>query len=244
MADETNVPSQSFSRQVIAKLKDSRFWLIAGSTVLLDIPIIIFLDTRLAGLLTLGLGLAASYLIRQIDQFSKPQSSFVAATFYERTLIPALVGLVFIPGSDIFARIWVMPWHWFHSEGTIPSCSFVLSTAAVDWFGLVFSCVLVAVLMGRRADFAVMFGVALYIPLSLTDVFRGPFAEKSAGLVASSCKWLFDEPVGDDISAYRFGMALGVVAHVLVAIFVAKLIVSWRAARQDSSAEPTEVDTK
>jgi hypothetical protein len=187
--------------------------------------------------------LAASYLIRQIDQFSKPRSNFVAATFYERTLIPAIVGLVFISGSDIFARIWTMPWHWFHSEGTIPSCSFILSTAAVDWFGLVFSCVLVAVLMGRQTNFAVMFGLAFYIPLSLTDVFRGQFAEKSASLLASSCKWQLDDPT-TDMSAYKSGMALGIVIRVLVAIFVAKLMVSWRAARQDASEEPAEADRK
>lgn len=229
--------SHSFTSRVVAKLKDPRFWLIAGSSLILSGLVIVFLKDRLATFLALVIGLTSSYLIRQIDDLPMPRSKFVAATFYEKTFVPALVGLVFISGSDIFSRIWVMPWRWFHGEDAVPGCAFLLSAAGVDLIGIIFSCVVVATLMGRRSNFAIMFGLAFYIPLNISDVFRGQFAEKSARLLASSCNWQMDDPTTIDMGAYRFGMATGILSRAFLAIFIAKLILSWRAARRDSVSE-------
>jgi len=239
MAGEQNGSQtpHSFTSVLIVKMKDSRFWLIAGPSLVLDGLVLSFLSVGLASILTLGIGLTASYLIRQIDEFPRPRGNFVLAPFYEKTLVPALVGIVFISGADVFARIWHMPWYWFHSEDAVPSCSFLLSTSAVDWLGLVFSSIVVATLMGKRAEFAIMFGLAFYIPLSITDVLKGQLAEKSARLLASSCRWVTDDPMSIDLSAFRYGMATGIVFHALIAIFVTKLILSWRAAKQNSSSE-------
>jgi hypothetical protein len=237
MTDHIDSPhSDTFTSKVTEKLKDSRFWLIAGASLFLCGLVVVFFKEHLASVLTLGISLAASYLIRQIDDLPKPRGNFAAATFYEKTITPAVVGLVMISGSDIFARVWHLPWYWLHGEDAVPRCSFLLSTAAVDWLGLVLSAVFVATLMGRRTDFAIMFGLAFYIPLNITDVLRGQLAEKSGRLMASSCPWLADDPSGIALGAFRWGMATGIVIRALTAILVARLIGSWRAARQNSSA--------
>lgn len=111
----------SLTSQIISKLKDSRFWVIAGPALVLSGIALTFLDTRIAGIVTLAINLIASYQIRLIDQFAQPESTFAASAFYQNTLAPCLVGIAFVAGSDIFVRLCLIPWHLFHTKGAIPT---------------------------------------------------------------------------------------------------------------------------
>jgi hypothetical protein len=239
MLEEKGNPSNhgSFARHVIATMKDLRLWGIVVPSLILSGLAVSFVSAQFATILTLGIGLLASFLINRIHELPQVQPNFATDSFYERVLFPALVGILCISGAEVFARLWLMPWHLSHGENVVPSCSYLLTGGAFDWLGLVISVVVVAILMGRRADFAIMFGFAFYIPLSITDLFAGQVAEKSARLVESSCKWYSADATDFDLSAFRIGMATGIVSRALLAMFVAKLIMSWRSARANSSTE-------
>jgi hypothetical protein len=59
-------------------------------------------------------------------------------------------------GSEIFARLWLIPWYWFHSAGAVPSCWILICAIVSDWLGFLVCGALLATLVGRRATYAAM----------------------------------------------------------------------------------------
>jgi len=194
--------------------------------------IVVLVGPRLAAVLTLTLGLIASYVINQIDRLPAV-GGLSLASLSERILIPATAGILLIPGPEVLTRIWLMPWHWFHTSSESPSCSFLMSGAAWSWLGFVVCGALLAALTRERSTFAATVGVAVYIPLSFTDIFFGENWTPKAISLLASCRWL-DANGADaaDVYSFRFGTAVGLVVQALLAIFTARLVSAWLISRK------------
>ncbi len=219
----------SFARQFVLVLKDSRLWIVVLPFLLMVSLIVLFLGPRSAAVLTLTLGLIASYIINQIDRLPVIGGLTSLNSLSERILVPALAGILVIPGPEVLARIWFIPWYWFHTSSENPSCSYLISGAAWSWLGFLVCGALLAALTRERSTFAAVVGVAVYIPLTLTDIFRGNFSQKGLSVLTSSCKWLADLPAraDADVESFRFGMVGGLVVQALLVIFAARLVSSW-----------------
>lgn len=236
---EQHIPgnSRSFAQQFVSELRDSRLWIIVLPSLLLSGLVISFIGPRLAAVLTLAIGLIASHLLNRIEKLPIPGGLSTRGSFYQRILIPALVGIFIVPGSEILARLWLAPWYWFHASSEVPSCWFLMCGAAWGWFGILVCGSLIALLTGRRATFAAMVGVAVYLPLGLTDIYTGTLSQKTIALLASSCKFLSDGTDVPDFEALRQGMAFGLVVRAFLVVFTARVVSSWRASRETSASD-------
>jgi len=220
---------RSFARQFVAVLKDTRLWVVVLPFLFLVSLIVLFVGPRLAAVLTLTIGLVASYIINQIDRLPAIGGLSSLSSVGERVLLPAIAGILIIPGSGVLVRIWLMPWYWFHTTTENPSCSFLMAGAAWGWVGFFVCGAVLAALTKDRGTFAATMGVAVYIPLSFTDIFTGNLSQQALNLLASSCKW--DDSDGANLEAFRYGTAFGLVSQALLAIFAARLVSSWLASR-------------
>jgi hypothetical protein len=215
----------SFARQFVVVLNDSRLWIVVLPFLLIVSLILLFAGPRLATVLTLALGLIASYIINRIDQFPVVDARSSLNSLSEKILVPALAGILLIPSPEVLVRTWLMPWYWFHKSSEIPSCSFLITGSAWAWLGFLICGGLLAVLTRERSTFAAIIGVSVYIPLSFTDIFTGNFGQKALSAVASSCK--FTDADSGNVDSFRMGMATALVMQALLAIFAARLVSSW-----------------
>src|SRR5260370_32554617 len=154
----------SFARQFVVVLKDSRLWIVVLPFLLMVSLIVLFVGPRLAAVLTLTLGLIASYVINQIDKFPVVEGLSSLNSASKRILVPALAGILVIPGPEVLTRIWLMPWYWFHAGSENPSCSYLMSGAAWSWLGFLVCGALLAALTRKRPPFPPIVGVPVYIP--------------------------------------------------------------------------------
>src|SRR5436853_3956084 len=223
---------RSFGRQFVVVLKDLRLWAVVIPSLLLSGLVLSFLGPRLAAVATFAIGLIASYVLRQVEKLPALGELSLPNNSYERFLIPVLVGILIVPSAEMFSRLWMMPWYWFHTSKDIPSCKFLMGAIACDWTGFLFIGVVVAILTRQRATFAAMVGIAVYMPLTFTDMFRGNLAQSAYSLLASSCKMETGGPDSSDFQEFRYGLASGLVLRALLVIFTASLVSSWRASRR------------
>jgi hypothetical protein len=151
----------SFARQFIVVLKDLRLWAVLLPFLVLSGLAVSFLPARPATVLTLMIGLLASYLIGQIEKLPAIEDFSSLTSLYERTLFSALVGILPIPGSEVLPRLWMMPWYWFHTRNATLACSFLIGAVAWDWLGFFVCRAVIAIQTGKRATFAATIGVAI-----------------------------------------------------------------------------------
>jgi hypothetical protein len=236
MNSNPQVPSKapSFGGQVGVELADLRLWFVVLTALALGAVVFEILPLGVATVLSFPIMLLAGHLIQRIDKLPVVTGAQTLGNVYH-TIVPALSGVVVVQGAEIFARVWFMPWYWFHRFSDVPSCSFLLSGAALGWCGLLISGALLGVLTGRRATFAAMIGVATYIPLELTDAFTGTLAQKAPSLL-SSCKF-FEAPTdAGDLEAFQhgvsWGMATATITGALLIILSARVVSSWVANRE------------
>jgi len=227
---------RSLFRQFIVVLRDSRLWIIVLPSLALSGIAIAFLGPRVATVLTLGIGLVASYLVNQIEKLPQIGAISELDTAFQRIIAPAITGIFVAPSSDLLARLWLTPWHWFHTSSEIPSCWFLMTGVAWDWIGVLVCGAVIALLAGRRATFAAMIGVAVLLPLALTDTYRSTDGKQTLTILLSSCQFLRDgTDAADYFEVFRSGIAFGLLSRALLVVFVAKLISSWRAGRDSPS---------
>src|SRR6266480_1934350 len=144
----------SFARQVVVVLKDSRLWMLVFPFLLLVILIVLLASPRFVPVLIFPLGLIASFIMSRIDRLPVIGEPPSLNNLTERILVPAAAGILLIPGPEVLTRIWLMPWHWFHTSSENPSCAFLMSGAAWSWFGFVVCGALLAALTRERSTFA------------------------------------------------------------------------------------------
>ena len=224
----------SFARQFVVVLKDSRLWIVVLPFLLLVSLIFSFLGPRLAAVLSLTLGLIASHIVSQIDRLPVIDDLSSLNSLGERLLIPAIAGILIIPGAEVLTRIWLMPWYWFHASSETPSCSFLMSGAAWSWLAFLVCGALLAILLRERSTLAATVGVAVYIPLTFTDIFTRNFSQKALAALVTNCKWI--DADGADVESFGSGMAVGLVLQGLLAIFAARLVSSWLISRKIRSS--------
>jgi hypothetical protein len=220
----------SFARQFVVVLKDSRLWVVVLPFLLIVSLVFSLVGPRLAAVLSFTLGIVASYLINQIDRLPAIGDLSSLKNLTERILIPAVAGILIIPGAEVLTRIWLMPWYWFHSSDQNPSCSYLMGGAVWHWLGFLVCGALLAALTRERSTFAAIAGATVFIPLSFTDIFTGNLIQQTFSVFASSCKWL--DMKDSDVESFRFGIAIGLVVRVLLAIFAARLVSSWLISRE------------
>jgi hypothetical protein len=177
------------------------------------------LGPRLAAALTLAIGLVASHLLNHVEKLPPPVVDLRALFF--SVISPAIVGTLVVNGSAIPARLWMMLWHWLHASKDSPSCGTLLATGALDWAGCIIVSVALAFLVGRKATFAAMVGVTVYLCLELTDTFTHDLSRETLGVLTSSCSWLRPDET-PDYDSFRFGFMTGLVARALVIIFTTR----------------------
>jgi hypothetical protein len=106
--------------------------------------------------------------LNNIEEIPKPDG--LVESFYRAVALPAMVGAFMIPGSDLFARLWFMPWYWFHASNATPSCRYILIGAFWSLLSMPITAVVTAILTRQRAAFATMVGLAVYIPLHFLEI--------------------------------------------------------------------------
>ncbi len=202
--------------------------LLVGVTVSLAGP-------RVGAVLTFAIGLIASYLLRQVEKLPAPDHSSTLSILFVNTFLPMLTGILVLSSSEILTRLWMMPWYWFHTGKESPTCSYLLVGAAFNWLGFAVSGALIGALTERRATFAAMAGVAVYLPLTLTDIFTGDLTHQTLSLFVTACHFQDEPPDSSDLQIFRYGLALGLVTRALLAVFAARLASSWRLAKRKYS---------
>ena len=232
----------SFARQSLVVLKESRLWAVVIPFLVLAGVVVLLVGPRVATVVTLAIGLVASYVINRIDKLPALDGLQSVSTLTERVLVPAFAGILIMGGSDILVRIWLMLWFWFHTSTENPSCSYLMVGAAWGWLGVIVCSAVLAALTRTRATYAAIVGVAVYIPLGFTDVFSGTLAEKSASVLASTCKWYDGGAGGIDLDAFREGMASAVIIRALFVIFAARLVSSWLVGRATAASSAKASD--
>jgi hypothetical protein len=216
---------------------DLRLWIIVIPSFIL-IGFALHLTTPwLGSSLAAAITLVDAHLLNKIESFPKPDGKELVKGLFRSVLVPAVTGIFLITNADILTRVWYMPGHWFQTSVTIPSCSYLVSGIVISFIGLALAAVLVALLTKEHALFSSMVGLAVYIPLSLTEALSsGATSQAVSTLFSESCH--LDIPSdATDMDAYRLGMATGAVSVVLVkaflVIFVTKLVSVWRSRQSD-----------
>jgi len=229
---------RSFDTQVGFVLRDLQLWAILLPALLLIGIVIEFLPPVGAAALTAVIGLLAGYVIQPIDNFPISGGPGTLERIYEKTVMPGIVGILVVQGSDVFARLWLMPWYWlfwYHSIRETPSRWLLMCGVAWDWFGFLVCGVLLAVIAGRRATFAAMIGIAIYLPLELTDLFTGMLSQKSFALFLSIGKILSAGTDNVDFESARESVAWGLVFRALLLILSARVASFWLVSQRAST---------
>lgn len=227
--------SRSFFGRLAITLGDLRLWAILLPTFLLSGLVLLFLGPRIATALTLVIGLAASYLISQLEKLPTFDGISIMTGFYHRALLPGLVGVLAMQGTEIFSRVWLVPWYWFHPNSEFPSCWLLMCGIVSDWLGFLLCGAVLGTVLGRRATYAATVGMAIYFPVAVTMIFTG-ISEQALAVLGSSCKFLGTADPSD-LETARYGMAFGYVARFFLAVFTARVVSSWRAMRNPESGE-------
>ncbi len=229
------VATRFFWPQFRAALKDTRLWIIVLPALLLVGVTVSFAGPRVGAVLTFAIGLIASYLLRQMEKLPVPDHFSTLSNLYVNTFLPALAGILVLSSSEILTRLWMMPWYWFHTSKESPSCPYFLTGAVFNWLGFAVCGSVIGALTERRATFAAMTGVAVYLPLTLTDIFTGDLSRQTLSLFVTACHFQDQSPDSLDLQTFRFGLALGFVTRALLAVFAARLASSWRLAQRKYS---------
>ncbi len=214
-----------FSAAVTTTLSDSRLWLIVLPSLVLCGLALALVKTWLASVISIAITLIDAHLINRIDTLPRPDGKQLATSIYQAILLPAIVGILIISNSGLLARVWFLPWHWFHSSDAVPPCSYILSGAAFDWLGIFVVAGITALLMKERAVFAVIVGLTVYVPLDLTESFSGDTIQKATALLARSCQ--METPSDAEVEGFGIGAVTAVLTRALIAIFVAKVVSTW-----------------
>jgi len=223
---ENGAWDKGFFRAITVSLKDLRLWFIViPSLILLGLALVLLKPTWLAGVVSCGLALVASYLISTVEKLPRPNERELAESLYRKVLLPAATGILIIPSVELFADLWAMQWHWFHPNGSIPACSSLWTIGILGWLGIIVVPVVTALLTRERAVFATMVGFMVYIPMSLTTALSGDNVQRVISLLAKSCQMDTDDFAADGFGA---GMVTAVLSQALMAIFVAKVVSTWR----------------
>lgn len=227
-----------FVKQLVVVLRDVRVWAIVLPILAASALSLSFLGPRTGAVLTLGLGLVGSYLINQIDKLPVPADAATFERLYDRILLPAVAGIFVASSSDIFVRVWLTPWHWFHARSDVPSCWFLMCGVAWDWFGVLVCGAVIALLTGPRATFAAMIGIAIWLPLTLTDMYTGTEQTlKNLTIFASSCKFLSDF-TAENLGSFSEGATFGLLSRALLLVYAARVVSSWRASASSTNPFP------
>lgn len=222
-----------FFASAAATLSDSRLWLIVIPSLVLTGLTLAFLKPWLGGAIGVAIALVDAHLLNRIESLPRPDGKGLATSFYRTILLPSTIGAFVIGSTDLFAHLWFMPRHWFYTSGETPSCSYLVSGALLGWLGVPVTAAVTALLTRERAAFATMVGLMVYIPLNLTDVFSGDQVQKAASLMAKSCQLDLggDASNGAYLEGFGDGMIAATIAHVLIAIFVARVVSTWLSLR-------------
>ncbi len=223
---ENGACDKGFFRAITVSLKDLRLWFIViPSLILLGLALVLLKPTWLASVVSVGLALVASHLISTVEKLPRPNERELAESLYRKVLLPAATGILMIPSVGLFVDLWAMQWHWFHTNGSIPTCSFLWTIGILGWLGILVVPAVTALLTRERAVFATMVGLMVYIPMSLTTALSGGNVQRMTSLFAKSCQMDTDDFATD---GFGLGMVTAVLSQALVAIFVAKVVSTWR----------------
>jgi hypothetical protein len=214
-----------FFRAVTVSLKDLRLWFIVIPSLMLSgCALVLLKPAWLAGLASGGVALVAGYLISTVEKLPRPNEKELAESLYHKVLHPSAIGILIIPSIGLFAELWAMQWHWFHSKGSIPPCSSLWTIGILSWLGVLVVPAVAALLAKERAVLATMVGLIVYIAMSLTTAFSGDNLQQATTLLAKSCQVETDD---FDADSFGVGMVTGVLTQALIAIFVAKVVSNW-----------------
>jgi hypothetical protein len=224
---------KGFFRAITVSLKDLRLWFIVVPSLIVLGFALVLLKPAWAGVVSGGVALVAGYLINTVEKLPRPNEKELAESLYRKVLLPAATGILIIPSVELFANLWAMQWHWFHTNGSIPPCSYLWNIGLLGWLGILFVPAVTALLARERAVFATMVGLIVYIPMSLTTALYGDNVQRVTSLIAKSCQMDADDFSTD---GFGVGMVTGVLSQALIAIFVAKVVSTWRA-RKNAPAQ-------
>jgi len=218
----------------VVSLKDLRLWfIVVPSLFLWGLVLVLLKPTWLAGVVSFGVALVAGYLISAVERLPRPNERELAESLYRKVLLPAAIGILIIPSVDLFSQLWITQWHWFHTNGSIPTCSFIWAIGILGWLGALVVPAVTALLTRERAVFATLVGFAVYIPMSLTTALHGDNLAKETLLLVKSCQMDADDFASD---AFGGGVVSRVLLQALLAIFVAKVVSTWLSRRNALSS--------
>jgi hypothetical protein len=217
---------KGFFRAITVSLKDLRLWFIVVPSLVVVGLALVLLKPAWAGLVSGGVALVAGYLINTVEKLPRPNEKELAESLYRKVLLPAATGILIIPSAELFADLWGMQWHWFHPNGSIPPCSYLWTIGILGWLGILFVPAVTALLARERAVFATMVGLMVYIPMSLTTALSGDNVQRVTSLLAKSCRMDVDDYSAD---SFGLGTVIGILSQALMAIFIAKVVSTWRA---------------
>lgn len=80
--------------------------------------------------------------------------------------------------------------------------------------------------LGECINSSAMVGFLVYVPMSLTTAFYGDGVQKMTSIVTKSCQ--MDGQLEFDADGFGLGLVVGLLSQVLLAIFVAKVVSTWR----------------
>jgi hypothetical protein len=222
---ESGAWDKGFFRAIAVSLKDIRLGLIViPSLILAGLALVLLKPTWLAGAVSFGLALVARHLISKIEELPRPNEKELTDSLYHKVLLPAATGILMIPSVDLFGQLWAVQWHWFHTKGSIPPCSFIWTVGILVLLGNLVVPAVTALLTRERAVFATIVGLMVYIPMSLTMGLSGDNVQQMTSLLAKSCQMDTD---GFATDGFGVGMVTAVLSKALVAIFVAKVVSTW-----------------
>jgi hypothetical protein len=224
--EKTQAWDKGFFAAIVSSLKDVRLWfLLLPSLLICGLILALVKSPWVAGSISFGLALIVTYLISKIETFPTPDRSELAEGFYRKMLLPVATGILIIPNMGLFVDLWATQWHWFHADGSIPPCSYIWTLGLLGWLGLLVAPTLVALLVKERAVFATMAGLMVYVPISVTRLVTGGDLQKATSLWVKSCQI---DTADFDHDAFGAGVVFAILSQVLVAIFVAKVVSTWR----------------
>ena len=227
-----------FLSAIGATLGDSRLWLIILPSLIVCGLALFFMHSWLATFISIAIALIDAHLINRIGSLPKPDGKELATGVYRAILLPATIGIFVMAGADLPASIWFTPWHWFHNNGDVRPCSYLLTGLVLGVLGFPIAATLTALLTRERAVFATIVGLTINIPLALTKALSDGDLTKSLSIFSKSCKLDLNDDVtsGAYSDGFGLGIVIGILARILVAVFVAKLVSTWLTRRNATSS--------
>lgn len=218
----------SFAKKALRVLVDLRVWVVVLLYAMACLLADLLWGPRIFAIIAAPLGLVAACMLAQLDPRPEGVSLSFSELIHSKNLLAALAGILILQGAEAIPRFVVLPWHWLYGEHIETHTWAVVLASSLDWLSFAVAGWCIGYLVPKRALFASMVGVAVFLPITVTELLTSESSNRALLTFAREMKWL-NEP-DFDLSSFKAGAMLGAMiglfARAALTIYTARLVSS------------------